>query len=550
MKYFEYFAHCVLHHEVKHCFALLGDANMQIAAVMAELGITFTYVQHEHCAVAASMAYARKTKTIGVSTVTCGPGLTQITTALPAAVRASIPLVIFAGESPLNKSWYNQQIEQRPLVEATGARYFALHSPDRFEEGIQEAFLTAERDQIPVVIGTPFDLLLGDCAAPPKNNYPLFKTYQESVSLPSASKDDVLTLVSAMTRAERPIIMAGIGASEPATVNQLAVLAEKCDAFLVTTLPARGLFHKDPFYLGVAGGFASQVTRRFLADADLIVTFGASISSHNSDQQKLWPNAFVIQVTLSPQLYFQGHKTSNRIIVGDSYRIVSELNQQVDQKPFLNRTAENMREIVETPIDGSESSEYPDGINPLQAVKLLNQKIPADWQLVNSSGHCSYFFSHMKNRGHEQFLTIREFGAIGNGLSFAMGVAVATSQPTVLLDGDGSFLMHVQELETIRRTGLPVVSCIFNDGGYGSEFHKLRAEGLRDDGANFGHSELHQIAQGFDIKGYLVENIQQLEDALTELKKVPVAAVLDIRVSPSAVSPVITRSHGKPRSRR
>ena len=145
MKYFEYFAHCVFHQEVKHCFALLGDANMQIAAVMADLGITFTYVQHEHCAVAASMAYARKTKTIGVSTVTCGPGLTQITTALPAAVRASIPLVIFAGESPLNKSWYNQQIEQRPLVEATGARYLALHSHDRFEEGIQEAFLTAER---------------------------------------------------------------------------------------------------------------------------------------------------------------------------------------------------------------------------------------------------------------------------------------------------------------------------------------------------------------------------------------------------------------------
>ena len=93
---------------------------------------------------------------------------------------------------------------------------------------------------------------------------------------------------------------------------------------------------------------------------------------------------------------------------------------------------------------------------------------------------------------------------------------------------------------------MPVVSCIFNDGGYGSEFHKLRAEGLRDDGANFGHSELHQIARGFDIKGYLVENLQQLEDALSELKKFPVAAVLDIRVSSSAVSPVITRSHGKP----
>ena len=182
----------------------------------------------------------------------------------------------------------------------------------------------------------------------------------------------------------------------------------------------------------------------------------------------------------------------------------------------------------------------------MKAVKRINQSVPFDWEVVNSSGHCSYYFSHMKNRPFERFLTIREFGAIGNGLPFALGTAVATGRPTILFDGDGSFLMHVQELETIRRAGLPLISCIFNDGGYGSEFHKLRAENLREDGANFGCSDLSQIAEGFGIRGYRIDTLVQLHETLSELSKAPTAAVLDIRVSPSAMSPVIARSHGNP----
>ena len=85
---------------VQACFALLGDANMNWAARLSAHGCRMIYVRHEHCAVAAAMAYARKSGEVGVATVTCGPGLTQIITALPAAVRARLPVVVFAGEAP------------------------------------------------------------------------------------------------------------------------------------------------------------------------------------------------------------------------------------------------------------------------------------------------------------------------------------------------------------------------------------------------------------------------------------------------------------------
>ncbi|MBV9190816.1 MAG: thiamine pyrophosphate-binding protein, partial [Betaproteobacteria bacterium] len=115
VRVYDILAKAFMQEGVKTCFALLGDANMNWAARLAEQGCHMIYVRHEHCALAAAMAYARKTRDVAVATVTCGPGVTQLITALPAAVRAHLPLVVFAGEAPLKSGWYNQEIDQAPL---------------------------------------------------------------------------------------------------------------------------------------------------------------------------------------------------------------------------------------------------------------------------------------------------------------------------------------------------------------------------------------------------------------------------------------------------
>src|SRR2546421_12543871 len=143
---------------VQTCFALLGDANMNWAARLSGLGCRMIYVRHEHCALAAAMAYARKNWDVAVASVTCGPGVTQLITALPAAVRAHLSLVVFAGEAPLKSGWYNQEIDQAPLITATGAAYHRLHMPERMPVAIRDAFLQARRERRPVVVGIPVDL--------------------------------------------------------------------------------------------------------------------------------------------------------------------------------------------------------------------------------------------------------------------------------------------------------------------------------------------------------------------------------------------------------
>jgi len=114
LRVYDVLARAFIQEEVRTCFALLGDANMNWAARLAEQGCRMIYVRHEHCALASAMAYARKNREVGVATVTCGPGVTQLITALPAAVRAHLPLVVFAGEAPLKSGWYNQELDQAP----------------------------------------------------------------------------------------------------------------------------------------------------------------------------------------------------------------------------------------------------------------------------------------------------------------------------------------------------------------------------------------------------------------------------------------------------
>src|ERR1700691_3148201 len=100
-------------------------------------------MRHESCACTAAMGYYSATGKVGVASVTCGPGVTQIMTALTTASRARIPMVVFAGESPINAKFYNQAIDQAPLVAPTGAHYVRAHSTARMLDHVREAFYVA-----------------------------------------------------------------------------------------------------------------------------------------------------------------------------------------------------------------------------------------------------------------------------------------------------------------------------------------------------------------------------------------------------------------------
>ena len=550
MKTYDVVAKAIKAQGVGHCFALLGDGNMHFAGALAHLDVSFTYARHEHCAVSMAMAYARVTGQPGLATVTCGPGLTQVMTGLSAAVRARIPLVLFVGESPLRASWYNQEIDQAPFVTACGAEYVRILHKPRVTRQIQDAFSRTQMSGIPVVIGMPFDLQ--------ESEWGNLNFIIEAASdfVPSAGKvfpdPGVVDAVTALvTQAKRPVVIGGRGAVLADAGPSCIRLADKIGAVLLTSLPARGLFHRSIHSLNVVGGFASDTARKACLESDLVIAVGTSLASHSADAGRLYPNAKILHIDMHPIIYQQGRVAAHHHLCADAkIGVDAILNALGDIKGCSSGSHEWRDELAAQ----QKAAEYPDAlpfqvapdvIDPRQMIKALDQKLPKDWFMVNSSGHCSYYAAHMTGRSADVFLTIREFGAIGNGLSYAIGVAAARPETqVVLIDGDGGFLMHAQELETIKRHGIKLLMIVMNDAAYGSEIHKLRVDDHDETGAAFGQTDLASVARGFGLGGVSFTNLEELDAAFEDFVSGEKAALWDFHISDQIASPVMRRLTG------
>lgn len=557
MKIYETLANAFHREQVKTCFALLGDANMHWAGALAETGVRFIYTRHEHAAVAGATAYARATGSVGVATVTCGPGLTQIMTILPIAVRARIPLVVFAGEAPLHKAWYNQGIEQRPFVEACGADYRPLHNPSTIITDVHHAFADAKKTQQPIVIGVPFDLQQEPYQqrCDDESEHPVSRELFTAPVPPGPDAQAIEQATALITNSIRSVVIAGLGAVDDETKQACVALAEYSGSCLATTLPAKGLFHDQPFSLGVAGGYATEGAKAIFAEADLVIGIGARLAAHTFDGGSLTPNAKVIHIDIDPQEFVQGRKVSDLKITSDARLGAQALSNALKKTatPLKGWRNEHMLKRTEAALTLPEPSicETPDGLlHPMAVVKALSEIIPPDFHIVNTSGHCAYYTAQMNKHPQSHYTVIRDFGAIGNGTSFAMGIAAAhPERPVVLLDGDGSAMMNIQELETMQRHGLKILTIVLNDGAYGSEVHKLRADGVTDAGSVFGRSDFSGIARGFGLAGETFTSLEGLAQSMNGFLSNQTPTVWDMHISDQIASPQILKAHQAAHSR-
>lgn len=532
---------------VRHVFALTGDGNMHWEAAIAALpGVNCLHVRHEHAAIAMATAFAQKSGHTGIASVTCGPGLTQIMTALATAAEAHIPLVVFVGEDPIAAEWYNQRIDQAPLVTATGAVYMAIRHEQRLRNSVQQAFVTAALRRLPVVIGIPLDLqqkLIDDAPYVPSQ-----------AVLPAAlprlpHPQQIEAALERISVAQRILVIGGRGASSAGARAAMSDLAELVNGGLSSTLPVRGLFTGEPLNLGLAGGYAHQRAAHLMRSADLVITAGASLTRYTSGFDDLFKPAQIIAIDQEPRVQ-HGRIPAGSYIEADAELALNALIDGLKLRACVPRPDWGVRECAaELATARPDDATAPDAqgeMDPATAIRALDEVIPKDWLHVSGAGHCAYFAAHMYDRSHENFLAIREFGAIGNGLSYAMGAAAARpGQQVFMTDGDGGFLMHIQELETLQRSGSKLLLIILNDGAYGSEIHKLRADGLSVDGAVFGYGRLQRIAEGFGLAAATITSASQLKEAFARFNAGSESMLWDLRISANVMAPTMRKLTSK-----
>jgi acetolactate synthase-1/2/3 large subunit len=418
--------------------------------------------------------------------------------------------------------------------------------PERMPVAIRDAFLQARRERRPVVLGVPFDLQNRPWDGPADLPKPSRELLPRPSPMPPHA-DDVSRAAQLLAGAERVVVLAGLGAVEAKAGAACRALAAKTGGLLSTTLPARGLFHDDPFCIGISGSFTPEVGLEYLKEADLLVAVGCSLAFHAGGGGQLWPKAKMLQIDIDPVGVSQGQEVARHHLRADARLGVEALTAALPARNHSWRSDAMAARIRDSKPDSHVFEIAPGLLDPRDVVEALEDALPDNWEMVNSGGHCAWFFAQMPSRPQEKFLTIREFGAIGNGISFAMGVAAARPDRTVVLfDGDGSLMMHVQELETIKRHGLNILIVVMNDGAYGSEVHKLRSEGMPDEGSVFGYSDFAGIARAFGLAGKTVKNLDELPKLVKEFAASGGAAVWDFHVSDKVVSPTIRRAHPQP----
>ena len=524
-------------------FGLMGDGNMHWMTAMSHLdGMTTFSVRHEHCAVLMAMGYHSMTGKVGVASVTHGPGFTQTMTALMTGSRNNIPLVIFAGEAPLGAAWYLQAMDQAPLATACGAHYIAAHSPQRIHQYIREAFFIAQSERKPVVLGMPLDLQ--------KLPMPNVGEYQPSASLlPQVARmppdlAQVDAVVAKLVAAKCPVIVAGRGVMLSDARAEVEALAEATGAMLGTSLLAKGMYDHHPHSLGIVGGYARYVAREVGQQTDLVIAFGAKLGRFTTDGGKMFPKAEIVQVDINPTGFHEALDVADLYLRADAKLTAAAMLEKLKGH---GKTAANIRSpalskrLKEEPAD---ITPYPegDGLDPRRVFEELERVIPTDYEFVSGSAHQAYWHTAMRYAAPENYHAIRAFGAVGNALSFAIGVATAAKNAgkngrVALFEGDGGLIMHIQELESLKRQGVKLLIVCVNDGAFGAEIHKLRVEGIDDSGAVFGRPAFEQMAKAFGLRGVTITDVGQLKAAMAAYEKSDCAEIWDVHVSDEVMAP-------------
>ena len=529
-----------------HVFGMMGDGNMYWMQALHDIGVNLLEVRHEGAGLGMADGWARATHTPGVATATCGPGVTQLATALVTAARAQSPLVAFVGESPTTDEEYIQRFDQSRFAEACETGFVRVISPDSAYDAVRKAFYLARLQSRPIMLSAPMDTqqkTMDDDEAYIPSSVMLPPTAERAYPSP-ASIQQAAELIAASSH---PIVLVGRGAMWSGAGAGATRLAARIGALIATTLQAKGWLADDEFNIGISGFYGSKVAMELLAESDCVIAIGASLNRYTTESGYLYPNAKFIQIDSQPHMLMGGGRAADCYIHADGRNGLEALEAALTARNYTStgyRTDEVRQRLVNHTADSAEFPVEPDRLDPREVCLSLDDVLPPEVQLVLGSGASAGFSTMLFNRPRSFVLAGHWFGCIGQMLPAAMGTLAATgNKPTLLVDGDASLIMHLAELETAVRYDMPLLVTVLNDEALGSEYHKLKATNQQAELATITTPDLGAVARSFGGRGQLATTIDEVRQAASEWLANKGVMVIDARISRNVVTVPYRRIH-------
>jgi acetolactate synthase-1/2/3 large subunit len=540
MKVYEAVANAFVKEGTDTIFGLLGDGQLTWWPAMARYpGVKIVHARHEAAAMAMAEGWARASGKVGVCSVTHGPGVSHITTSLIVATRAGTPIVVFTSKTPFNNDDSEHFLNQEKLVTATGAGYIEVLSPAYAENAVRNAFYRARLESRPIVLSVPMDIQRKDCDADGDDYQPSSVIFsgQQRIRPDLESVETAVRLISA---SKKPVILLGRGAMAPESVAFAQQLARRIGALITTSLHAKGTLADDEFHVGVSGLFSRRAVIKLFEEADCVIALGASLNPYTLQGGILYPRARIIHVDVAPHVLMGTQKGADCYIQGDSEMTVQALEERLAEDSISGegfRTAATLRVLLDAERDPAEFDIEPGTMDPREVAKVIDDRLPGNVGLVVGAGHCFSFPAMVMKKPRSPNVFVSAFGCIGQALPTAIGVGMAMKGvPVAHIEGDGGAMQNIQELDTAARQQLKILFMIFNDEGFGAEYHKLNAKGEDPTLGLVPSPDFSKVGQVFGCRGKMARSLEDVTAGIDEFLAGDGPMVMDIRISRNVIS--------------
>ncbi|MBA3420770.1 MAG: acetolactate synthase large subunit [Thermoleophilaceae bacterium] len=518
----EVFVECLEAEGVRHVFGIPGEETVDLNEALADSSIEFVPVRHEQGGGYMADVYGRLTGRAGVCLGTLGPGAMNLTTPVADAWLDHAPLVALTGQGGLERMHKesHQYIDVMRVMRPVTKWNARITEPGIIPEVVRKAFKVAQAQKPgPTHLELPEDVMEAEVECEPLD-------VRRGIRRPEPSAVEILDAAQIITEAKHPVVLAGNGVLRVGASQALREFSATTGIPVAETFMGKGAMdYADEHFLGTTGVQSRDFALAGFEEADVVITVGYDLVEQSPAQWNPNRDKRIVGIDTVP-VEVDANFITAADVIGDFQFILGRLAAECGGC-CARGGSRRLNEIVLGRFEASrEDDHFP--MQPPRALWELRRALGRDDILVSDVGLHKLWIARMFP-AHEPNTVLIANGLAGMGFALPAAIAAKLVHPdrnVVAVNGDGGFLMNMQELETAVRLKTPIVNVIWEDRQFGSIVWKQDKKFGRHFGTDFTNPDFVKLAGSFGVPAWRCESIDDYTERLREALELDVPSLI------------------------
>ena len=554
VKVSDYIADFLVRKGIKQVFSVVGGGAMHLNDSLGHNTRLHTvYNHHEQASAMAAEGYARVNNDIAVLCVTSGPGAINALNGVVGAYQDSIPMLVLSGQAKstlcIQSSGLNirtiggQEVDIVPAVQQNMVKYAEMvMKPQKIRCFLEKAYHIATSGRPgPCWLDIPIDIQGAYIETEALQEY---HADEDMMLMPQAADIDINVILEKLSHAKRPVLYAGNGIRLSGGMSVFQELVEKLQIPVVTCWNSIDMMATDaPLYCGRGGNMGDRAGNFAVQNSDFLLCIGTRLSIYQVGWhvEKWAREAFTVVVDIDPVELKKKTMRADLTICADASEFMQKLLKA------LSKAKSNPREAwlkqcntwkAKYPVVRQEQYAECGKANAYAFLDTLSRSLPANAITVVANGSASVMGSQAYYiKQGDRFIMNCAFSSMGYALPASIGVCQAAGKDVVCIEGDGSIMMNLQELQTVVTNKLPIKIFVINNNGY----HQIRQTqdnifhngyvGMGPESGDLGFPDFSKLAPAFGIPYFAIHSNNELQNVIEKVLSCDGYALCEVFVS-------------------